>query len=164
MSSRRAYGRLSKTRKLLRRLPDDLTIPIRAAFEQGAADIADEARFNLASTRTMQTGDLMASIEHKVSRDGLTAVVGPGAKAANIIKKALGSEFATSSTKFQLSKGNKKLLFQFFKGYWLEFGTKHIAPRPFMGPAFDANKDAISAEVQKGIKNALDRAARGAEE
>lgn len=162
MSSRRAYGRLSKTRKLLRRLPDDLTDPVRSAFEKGASDIAEEARFNLASTRNTETGDLMASIEYKVSRDGLTAVVGPGAKAANIIKKATGSSFATRSTKVRMSKRSKSLLFQFFKGYWLEFGTKHIAPRPFMGPAFDANRERISADVQRGISSALDKAARDA--
>lgn len=162
MSGRSSFGRLNRTRKLLRRLPVDLTDPVRSAFEKGAADIAEEARFNLASTRTMQTGDLMAAIEFKVSRDGLTAVVGPGAKAANIIKKSTGSNFATRSTKIRMTKRSKKQLFQFFKGYWLEFGTKHVAPRPFMGPAFDANRGRINAEVQQGITSALNRAARDA--
>lgn len=158
-----AFQRLNKTRKLLRRLPDDMTDPIRAAFEQGAKDIAAEARFNLASARRTDTGDLMASIDYKVARDGLTAVVGPGAKAANIVKKATGSSFATRSTTVRLSGRSKKLLFNFFKGYWLEFGTKRITPRPFMGPAFDGSRSRISTEVQKGISSALERAAQSAD-
>lgn len=33
----------------------------------------------------------------------------------------------------------------------LEFGSSRMAPRPFMSPAFDANKDAIEASIRKAI-------------
>lgn len=41
-----------------------------------------------------------------------------------------------------------------------ERGTIHIAPRPFMGPAFARSKDAALATMSSELERLLDRAAR----
>lgn len=109
-------------------------------------------------------GELAASIEYKLSSDGLAGVSGPAAKSAAVATAVKGSPFATRSTKVATDLSKKKL-FNFFKGYWAEFGTKgnparNIPPqpaRPFMRPAFDLNSswgikkiaDAVNAQLKK---------------
>lgn len=115
------------------------------------------------------TGDLRDSIEVKLSTDKLSGIVGPGVKAAEIMRKKTGSEFATGSRKARLSKRNKVALFQFFKGYWIEFGTKgnpkkKIPPqpaRPFMSPAYLMNREWIRRRANRAIEAALEKASRG---
>lgn len=77
---------------------------------------------------------------------------------------------AFKASQVRLSKRNKALMFEYFKGYWIEFGTKgapkkNIPPqpaRPFMQPAYDLNESWILGRVKAGINKALDRASRGA--
>ncbi len=39
----------------------------------------------------------------------------------------------------------------------LEFGTIDMAPRPFMGPAYDKNKDAVSKLISDAVAAALEK-------
>lgn len=140
--SRRSYAKLSKTRKLLRKLPDDMVQPIRNAFSQGAEDIAAEAKFNVLSAGLVQSGDMHRHIKSKIGRDGFSAKIG------------------------LLTKRARR---DAWYAHFLEFGTKgsparNIPPLPayaFMGRAFDAHRDELNRNVRREVNRALGRAARG---
>lgn len=182
MSRARGLQNVSSFRRKLRNMQkvlEDSAIP--PAIRESAQDIRDEAVRRV----PIDEGTLANSIELKTSADGLTAVIGPAAKSAAIQRAASGSAFANRSTSKPLGALSKKKLFQFFKGYWLEFGTKGhtvkvkskktladggggfygkevsipaMSPRPFMGPAFDATKNANIAKVRAAVNSVLKRA------
>ena len=54
-------------------------------------------------------------------------------------------------------KGKSNLLFTSTAPYALdlEFGTRKMAKRPYMGPALKRNRKKIKAIISKGVKNAL---------
>jgi len=43
-------------------------------------------------------------------------------------------------------------------GHLNEFGTVKMSPQPFMGPAFESNKDRVKADIERRIKDAVFRA------
>ena len=136
-----AYGRLSKTRKLLRRLPDDLVEPIRKAFAEGAAAILADAK----AGAPKDTGAGAEALNLQLSRDGLSAKVGLIGKRAR--KKGYHLAFHEYGTK-GTSQG-------FGKGIQLP----PLPARPFLEPAFDAQRSEIASRVSAGIARATNRAA-----
>jgi HK97 gp10 family phage protein len=160
---RRGLQGVSKLRRKLRRIIKQADNSIRPAIEQTAYAIELDAQ-NFAPKLS---GELALSIETKISGDGLGAVIGPGAKSAAVAREARGTAFATRST-VKLGNVSKKKLFNFFKGYWQEFGTKgtpgkNIPPQPaqpFMTPAFDVNKDYGKRLIGKEVQDLLRRVAR----
>lgn len=121
-------------------------------------------------------GDLQASIDVKLSRDRLAGIVGPGVKAADIVRRRTGSAFGSvvrrgkkRGQKIRLIGRNRQALWQFYKGYWVEFGTKgaprrNIPPqpaRPFMRPAYDRNRAWIRMRWKRAVTNVLERVSRG---
>lgn len=165
MSRRRSRVQgVNKLRRTLKRIDPEVTADVKTAIREGAEAIQADA-INLVP---YDEGDLARSIDYRVSSDGLAAVVGPAARAAEIVRRKTGSAFKASQVR--LSKRNKKLMFEFYKGWWIERGTKgspkrNIPPqpaRPFMKPAYDLNESWILGRVKAGINNALDRASRGA--
>jgi len=149
------YG-ANKLRKTLKRIDPETTDGIKLAVKIGAEDISDTAAHIAFSKGLYDTGDLIDSIEYKIGRDGFTAVIGPGAKRVSIAKSPF-------NTKLYVTERDKYEAWQFFKGYWAEFGTKgspkhNIAPRtprPFMQPAWDANKERISIAINQAVNRAL---------
>lgn len=149
------YG-ANKLRKTLRRADPETTKSLRATFAEGAEAIAQDARGIAYSKGIQDQGDMIHSIEVKMGRDGLTAVIGPGAKRVRISKSPF-------NTTLYVKDKDKYEAWQFFKGYWAEFGTKGTpdrnippqAPRPFMQPAYDLNKQKISWGVKKGVSGVL---------
>lgn len=157
-AQRRGLQGTSKLRRKLRAMEKHVQSGIGDAVEDALKAVqADAIRFV-----AKDTGETASLIEYKQSSDRLTGVVGPGAKSAAVKKAAAGSAWATRSSK--LSKVSKRKLMAFFKGYWLEFGTKgapdrNIPPqpaRPFMQPAWDGNRawaiDRVKKEVSKQLK------------
>lgn len=172
MARRSRVEGVTALRRKLRRVDPSITTELRNAVRDGANMIARTA----ATLAPMDTGELRLSIETNVSRDGMTAIVGPGARAAEILRVRTGSQFGrvvakgkNRGRKVNLSRMNKRLLMSFYKGYWAEFGTKgnpkrNIPPqpaRPFMGPAYDINKGAIRSRTQRDINRILARASSG---
>lgn len=156
----------------MRRLPDTVQRHIQDPIRDGLNVMGRTAR-NLAP---VEEGDLRDSIDVKMSRDKLSGVVGPGAKAVEIVKRRTGSVFGRNAKSgkskgqpIRLSKTNKHLYFQFLKAYWHEFGTKgstedNIPPlpaRPFMRPAREAHVPGIVRKVAQGVNKALRKAANG---
>lgn len=160
-AQRRGLNGVSSLRKKLRNMEPIVQSGIREAIVEAAVHIEADAQ----SFVPKDTGDLAASIEFKVSADGLAAVIGPAAKSAAVAKAVRGSAFATRVLGKPISATTADKLFQYFKGVWVEFGTKGNADkgippqpaRPFMRPAFDMNakwaivriKDLVDAQLKR---------------
>lgn len=153
-------------KKLFRKLPDEVTKGVRVAMEDTLQAIKVDAQA-LAPT---DEGDLIRSIEYKIAAHSLSGVVGPGASGVEIVRRKRGSVFATrNASSANFSAQTKHDRFQFFKGYWIEFGTKgspekSIPPqpaRPFMNPAFDLNVEWGKRRVCEELRDALRRVATG---
>jgi len=92
----------------------------------------------------------------------MTVLIGPGADRLKVSK----SPFNT--TLYKTNK-DKEAAFNFFKGYWFEFGTKGDPKRniprqramPFMNPAYDSNKEWILRRVKSGLAFTLKEASDG---
>lgn len=162
-------SRLTGPKKLvrvLRRVEPAARDPLAAAIREGLEAI----KWDAVARAPVDSGDLARSIDYIQSRDGLSGAVGPAAKSMSIVKRSTKSGFATAAIgKLKLNERNKDRLWQFFKGYWVEFGTKgsakrNIPPqaaRPFMRPAWDANRAWMTERVRAAIRNALEIARRG---
>jgi hypothetical protein len=150
------FKQSNKLRRTLRRLEPEIVSGVKKEVKNAAEHIHFDAIANAYSAGLVDEGDMVASIAIKYGRDGLTAVIGPGASAININKSPF-------NTALYRSDKSKFLAYQFFKGYWAELGTKGSAAKnipaqpatPFMQPAFDANKEAYSRAIGKAINNAL---------
>ena len=155
-SKRRAWRGGNKLRRTLRRLEPEITKEIKDDLERGANNIANDAAVYAYSLGLYDTGDMIDSIEVNMGRDGLTAVIGPGAKRIKISKSPF-------NTTLYVKDKDKHAALQFFKAYWAEFGTKgapnrNIPPQPatpFMNPSYDANKGDIMKDLDKSIGDAL---------
>ena len=153
---------VNKLRRTLRRIEPEGTKHLKKMTEDAAELIRFDAIMNAKGAGLYDTGEMILSIDVKMGRDNLTAVIGPGAKHVRITK----NPFDTTQYK---SKPSKHSAMQFFKAYWAEFGTKgdptrNIPPQPatpFMNPAFDANKQWIAKKTQEGIRAALRYASDG---
>lgn len=162
MTRRSGVQGAGKLKRKLRRIEPEITRGVRGAV----GDVAEAIKQDAIALAPRDQGDLVRAIDAKVGRDGLAAVVGPGAVAADLARRRTGSVFG--ATNLRLSAKNQHLLLQFFKGYWIEFGTKkgddgsHAQPaRPFMQPAFDLNRDWGKEQIRHAVSNALKRVSRG---
>lgn len=150
MASRMSGDR--QLRRTLRRIEPTTGKRVSGAIDRtGAAIEADMVRLV-----PKDEGDLAQAIARKTGRDGLTCVIGPGAKSVSISKNpfrqaALGISSATKHWRY----------FQFFKGYWLEFGTSKMAPKPFSQPAFDLNKAFGLKQIRAAVRVSLRDASSG---
>ncbi len=160
MNQRRGLQGLDKLRRKLRNMEKVTESGIKPAITAAAQAVMIDAQLRVA----VDEGDLQRSITYKVSPDGMAAVIGPAAKSAAVARAVRGNEFATRSA-VTLGAISKKDLFQFFKGYWIEYGTKgapdrNIPPqpaRPFMSPAFDVNKAWAIKKVKTEVDAQLKR-------
>lgn len=158
---------VGKLRRTLRRIDPAATEALRTAIREGSEAVVADALAKV----PRDEGDLARSIGYQLGRDGLTSVIGPAAKQVAMVggRTRATAPFATGGRRVQrLSTKNKEALLQFFKGYWLEFGTKGsparnippLRPRPFMRPAWDLNRAWMIERVQQGIAKALEKASR----
>lgn len=169
---------VGKVRAALRKAPQELQEPVRQAIVTWLEAVAQDAR----AGAPVDEGDLVRSIDYKTSADGFRGVAGPGASAVELAvkrhraalkaegKSGAGSPFSTriASNEIRISATNKEQLWQYFKAYWHERGTKgspehNIRPlpaRPFMAPAFLLNVQFGRALLQDAVGQAL-RKARG---
>lgn len=158
--SRRRSGiqGVSKLRRTLRRVEPELLRPLKDAVRDGGEAIKQDQ----ISGAPNDEGDLVREIDYKLGRDGMTAVVGPGARHISISRNPF-------DTRKRMSNPGRHALMQFFKAYWYEFGTKGSPernippqpPRPFLTPAFDLNRAWILRRSRAAIRRAIEQASRG---
>lgn len=154
---------VTKLRKTLRRLPEEVQANVRGAVNL----VAEAVEADMKSGAPRAEGDLAASIQTAKSRDGLAAVVGPAAKAFKVVRRAK-AKARRDGIKLQLSDRNKHLMFQLAKANWIENGTKgypqrNIPPmpaRPFIQPAVDLNSAYFEQQVRLAVRRAIEEAAR----
>lgn len=162
----RGFVGVTRLRRKLRRMDQAITADIRQAIAAGARDIEQD----MVGGAPVDEGDLVRSIAHKVSKDGFAAAIGPGAGTAQFTKGfgVIKEKYTKDGGLTAASVRNKHIREQLYKARWIEFGTQQGKPgshpqpaRPFMQPAFDANKHAITRAVHVAINTALKVAADG---
>lgn len=135
---RRGFAGVSKLRKTLRRLEPEMVSGIKDAIKRGAQAIEYDMLIGISK----DTGETAQHISYKISRDGFTAQIGFVGKKA--VEQGYAARFIEYGT----------------KGY----AKKNIPPQaatPFMQPAFDSNKNWITREVRREVKNTIDKVAQG---
>jgi HK97 gp10 family phage protein len=171
-SQSRGYAGVDKLRRLLKKIDPEVVAGVRAKVEEGSQAIARDMR----AGAPRDQGDLLNSISYKLSGDKLAAYIGPGADRANIIKHGLKTTKTTKAGSTSLLKTTKRgnltsatikdqnARFQLYKASWVEFGTKPhgshpgTSARPFINPAFDANKNWLLNDMRVELDKALTRA------
>lgn len=166
---RTGYSGISKIRRTLRRADPEITEQLRNVMERGATAIETDILIN--GREHHITGDMLDAVAKKAGRDGLTYLIGPGAKSIKISK----NPFDTTQ---YVSGVSKWRALQFFKAYWIEYGTKGRSPyrnrkgtlvkgtkrqpaRPFVNPAYDMNRDWIAREAKAEVVNVIRRLTSG---
>jgi HK97 gp10 family phage protein len=129
---------LDKLKEALEQLPKELQKgPLRSAVSASAKVVQDRAR-ELASE---DTGTLKRAIYRTRSRSGSSAV----------------QETAIVGVRYGRPYRRRGL----DAWYWrfLEFGTRKMAARPFLRPAFDTTKEKAVDVMKERLLKAIDRAA-----
>lgn len=172
---RRGYSGISKFRRTIRRMEPEIQKKITRALEDSAREVEADAIGFAILQDIKDSGDLIHSISWKLGRDKSSVAIGPSAEAATWQKRPWDN---TSERAKKMSVKQKQAKWQFFKGYWAEFGTagKGITAggaggkgarksdtmpqraRPFMNPAWETNRPGISIRMRKAVKEALKRA------
>lgn len=158
---------MTRLRIKLRRMEPEITKGVKREVARAAQDIHDASvrNFRAIDKPDVGTGDMLNSMSYNISKDGFTAVIGPGAKNAKIFKAVFGDK-AEGSYKTKAAKQDRMNI---MKGFWVEFGTKGapefdippMPPRPFMNPAWDANKDKLRDRIGKEVRDVLEAGANG---
>lgn len=163
---RRGLEGLTSLRKKLRRMDDESTLRIRKEIEAGAREIERDQLGGV----PVDEGDLALSISYKIGNDGFTAVVGPAADSVQI-KRGFGMadrKYTKAGNLTAATIRSDKARFNLYKAHWIEFGTKQGLPgssaqpaRPFIQPAWDANRDRIAYRVRSAVTQVLREASDG---
>lgn len=152
---------MSKLRKTFQRMEPAQQYHLTKVLESAGREIKFDA-IGIAIIKDIKdTGAMIGSIDYKMGRDKSSVVIGPGAAATQWQKTPFDN---TSAAAKKLSIKQKQAKWNFFKGYWAEFGTKGPVPqkpRSFMNQAFEENKAGIQASVRRAVKNALEEASSG---
>lgn len=150
----------AKLRRLLRRIPDDITVELRREMSE-AAELTE---FEMLKRVPVKGGGLARSIGKKPAKDGLLWMVGPGARGKYAMKvggwRAKFVEFGTRP--HSLAKG-ASLGFPKRRRKKQGQGAQHpgSAPNPFVRPAFLAAKRIFRPRINAALDRALKRAASG---
>lgn len=153
----------------VRRLSDDVQRAVAQSLEAGAALIANDAKRSIAQGpktgrvyeyyyRTNKTTGGVFPVEkrgvpHQASAPGEPPATDHGRLVGSIVSDAIDSKgeglVAIVEAQTEYAK-------------YLEYGTKKMAPRPFMLPAFERNRQRIADLIRLSIATAASRFARKA--
>lgn len=135
----------SRLRQKLRRFPVVLTENIRTAMTQSGYELSGQ----IAANAPKKTGVLAENVRFLVSGDGLSVRVGYGETTHNEAGELTGSFF-----KREWKKAGWRAVF-------IEYGTRYIAARPFVRPAYRAMLPAILKRIDAAVNATLERASSG---
>lgn len=126
----------------LRKIAEDLRAELKEAVVAGAGEVRDSA---VGSMREPKTGRLVTrgAALHRASAAGEPPAVETGRLQASVHTEVdldgLGAEVGTALD----------------YGAFLEFGTRKIAARPWLFPAFERRKKGIRARIKRALGDAL---------
>lgn len=144
----------TRARTKLRRILTGVDSGIRPAMQ----DSANKLQKDVISYIPRNTGNLEDLVTSYVSPSGLIAEVGlrgKKAKARGFYLRFL--EFGTKGHKIKVG-AKKKVLSDGENTFGTEANIPPLPARPVLGPAWDANKPAIIARVNKVINDAIKKA------
>lgn len=131
-------------------------------LRKAAEPIAEEAR-HLAP---VDEGDLEESIsvstriKNKVGGAEFSAVLRSGGTKAEAVQALRDARRAAGGAGSFAEVFVGPAVPQGFHAHFVEFGTEHSAPQPFMRPAWDSRKDAALVIMKEELGNEIIRAAR----
>lgn len=137
MSRRSGLQGVTKVRRLLRRLPNDLVAPVRKELATGAKDILQDAKVRVPKNERV----LEQALTAKGSRDGFSWQI--GIRGLRAKRKAFYGAFVEFGTQ---GAPDRNIPAQ--------------PARPFLFPAFESQKKPIIAAVRRAINRVLRRAAQ----
>ena len=144
---------LREAAKLLRKLPDEFVVKdVKAETKAGMQVVKKDA----IARAPVDTGRLREMIEIKSGFSKRQALVFARVGLVSLNRKA--------REKIQQKKTEGKLgLAEFetdaFYGKFVELGTEHQAPQPFLRPAFDQNIRTVFAQYGDNLKRRLEKRA-----
>ena len=156
---------IGKVRKLLNRLEPEEKAGVQNALRMGAESIEADAIGLALQQDIRRTGDMIASISIKYSRDRMTAVIGPGADRIHNLRNNPWNTTQFRGKRDETWLVNMEAQWNMMKAYWAEFGTGPPVPQdpqPFMNPAWDYNAAVLRQRVNKEVVAAIKRAASSA--
>lgn len=86
--------------------------------------------------------------------------VQPGNIRRNIVMRAVKETDSTATVSIGVRSSGKKSNKNAFYWRFLEFGTKFIAARPYMRPAFEARKLEAAQKIKEALAKRIDAAVR----
>lgn len=145
----KALKGVGQYRRLVRGLESAVEKHIRELILRAAEETASVMRANL----PVDKGDLRDSVEVVLSKDGLSASVGPGLRGATAIRRR--------NKPPEITAEDKKGLFQMYKAYWNEYGTKNgQAARHSIQMTRDAVFPGFASEIERAVVKAIAGAQR----
>ncbi|CUW39288.1 HK97 family phage protein [Magnetospirillum sp. XM-1] len=179
----KGYTNVGKLRRLLRRLPDDLTEHVKVAIKEAAEAVYTDA----VSAVPKDSGELARAISLSTSPDGLSTRVGFSKRLSRTEWNEAGwrAKFVEFGTKgYQAAPmvisrrvktdvpGERKSETLEVIGYirkranskTTSIGMRDVPARPaqpFLAPAFERNREWAGARIREAIREAIARAAAG---
>lgn len=151
---RRGYAQVSQVRRTLRRLPPEMTEEVKREFVEIAERIHADAQ---ARVPVGATGVLKRWLQKRTGRDKLSAEVGFLTRPSK--RRAFYAAFVEFGTK-PSSKGDMVPRLDRGRVRLRAAGRSHpgTRPRPFLGPAFHANRQEALERIHRAIRRALQKA------
>ena len=145
MAGRSRVLGVSRVKRVLRMLPDQIASDLRGSVKEAADLVHDDALPNIPEpgSHPYATGQLKRSFRVRISRNGLKATIGPGKDAphANIVEHGAAPH--------QIPMPDGRVI-----------DHPGAPAQPFLWPAFERNRRAAYTLMKRAVLRALQRAAR----
>lgn len=149
---------LGRLRRKLRRLPEAATAALKAVI----AEEAEFVQYEQLRRVPVNTGNLASAIEIRISRDGLTATIGVGARtkrAARLGWYAHLVEFGTAPHRIRARRGGAGVLADGETVFGRHANHPGTPARPFVLPALKENQGDVLRRIDHAVDAALRRVA-----
>lgn len=152
-----------RLRRTLQRLPLELTAENKKAVAEEAQILREYMVGTLAQVGAIDDGDLLRSINVRIGSNGLSAEVGPGAKANQRDRRwfqSLARWIEYGTRPHSTSKGAS------LKSWWREQKLSRrqhpgTPARPFVIPAFEARKNHMIRRLAETTRKTLQKVSGG---
>jgi HK97 gp10 family phage protein len=125
----RGYKKIDRVRKLLRRLPDEITAEVKKVISNSIQEI----HYHQLQDVPKRTGQLARAIKYRIEKDGL--------KASSGLSNQQGFK--------------REWRMAGWRGHFVEFGTIKQAAQPFIFNGLRKQIPVIKKEIKEAVKKAL---------